>query len=502
MMMQHDLITEPLLSWRDASRIRHRATLPGVLAALSSGELTEFPAARAHQFHPWSMFLAQLAAIALYRGGQATLPTTETEWGDLLLGLTAGAHEPWALVVSDLAKPAFFQPPVPEESLDGWRIKEHPDDLDMLVTTKNHDVKQSQMPSQDVEAWVLALVTLQTMQGYAGGGGGYNGIARMKSGYGSRPRVGLAPDHRLASRFRRDVAVMLETWDRLLERGFSPEGAALLWLVPWTGASSLSWRDLSPHFIEICWRTRCVSVDEQIRCCYTTTDTRRALADSKDGDVGDPWIPIEREGGALTVGKSGFNYVLMRQLTLDGKYARASAQESRPGDPPSMWLTAAVLSRGQGKTEGLRERELLLPPKIRAWMTREESKLAFARRADQWIDRASTMRSEVLNRALMQLALDTTAPPDHFDDRVDEVFFSSLFVTVELPDEAAQLIWERQLSDLAWNELQKAIDFASVSASRWYRAVTSAEGAFHGCLARHFRTLVESDSASPREINV
>ena len=42
---------------------------------------------------------------------------------------------------------------------------------------------------------MYALVTLQTTQGYPGRG--YTRVARMKGGYGNRPRVGLAADHRL-----------------------------------------------------------------------------------------------------------------------------------------------------------------------------------------------------------------------------------------------------------------------------------------------------------------
>lgn len=65
----HDLLAEPLLSWRDDEGERARTTLPGILEALASGRLTDFPRLRAHQIHPWCMFLTQLAAIALRRAG-------------------------------------------------------------------------------------------------------------------------------------------------------------------------------------------------------------------------------------------------------------------------------------------------------------------------------------------------------------------------------------------------------------------------------------------------
>ena len=138
------------------------------------------------------MFLTQLAAIALHRAGQSDPGISEDKWRNLLLGLTKGAHEPWSLVVVDLSKPAFFQPPVPEGKIGSWNVCDSPDDIDVLATAKSHDVKAGLMQGNEPEAWVYALCTQQTMQGYPGRG--YNRIARMNGGYGNRPRVGLAAD--------------------------------------------------------------------------------------------------------------------------------------------------------------------------------------------------------------------------------------------------------------------------------------------------------------------
>src|SRR4051812_11907149 len=68
--MLHDLLTTPLLSWRNRNRRRASTTLPGVLARLASGELADFPRLRTHQLHPWCMFITQLASIALHRAGR------------------------------------------------------------------------------------------------------------------------------------------------------------------------------------------------------------------------------------------------------------------------------------------------------------------------------------------------------------------------------------------------------------------------------------------------
>ena len=66
-----------------------------------------------------------------------------------------------------------------------------PDDLDVLVTSKNHDLKQTMALDCAVEDWIFALVNLQTMAGFLGSGN--YGIARMNGGFSARVCLGLAP---------------------------------------------------------------------------------------------------------------------------------------------------------------------------------------------------------------------------------------------------------------------------------------------------------------------
>lgn len=485
----HNLITEPLLSWRDASRRRHKGTLPAILAALGDGTLGDFPRARAHQLDPWSMFLTQLAAIALHRSDRSDPRLSEEDWRSLLLGLTDGALEPWCLVVEDLYKPAFLQPPVPEGDIRDWKCHEHPDDLDVLVTSKSHDVKASLISGDDVEAWILSLVTLQTMQGYPGRG--YNRISRMKGGYGSRPRVGLAPDRSLSARFVRDIDVLLGSWDALLHRGFREGGCALAWLPPWDGTSSLAMPDLSPHFIEICWRARCQSSAGSVICKYSTTETRRCLPEVDNGDAGDAWVPVERDGqGALTVGRGGFHYQLLAKLVFGGDFEDAAAQEFRPSDGDPMLFLASVMARGQGKTEGLHQRTLYLTGTPRRRLGRPDERAAIAVRAGHNVRQAEKMRSKVLFPALKKVSIDGQSVDDEFYARIDEVFFDDLFASLDQEDEEAGLAWDRRLHEVAWVELQRAIDRCCVPSARWYRAVSDAESVFRVYLRKQFPTLV------------
>ena len=490
--MDHDLLVDPILTWRSQAGQKRKTTLPGAISLVASGQLGDFPRLRAHQFQPWCMFITQLAAIALRRGGRGDPRLTEDEWRQLLLELTGGAHEAWCVVVDDLARPAFFQPPVPEGTLDGWSTSEHPDDIDILVTAKAHDVKTGLIASEDMEAWVYALVSLQTMQGYPGRG--YNGISRMKRGYGNRPRVGCMPDLTIGARFLRDVAVLLDTWDILVQqRGFRDDGLGLVWTRPWDGTTSLTFCELAPHFIELCWRVR-FPAEKRIHCAYTTTRHRRCLPEVEDGDVGDPWIPIERGVGALTVGSRGFDYRLVARLLFENDFEPAAAQRLKHADGDPVLFTASALARGQGRTEGLHERTISIAGAARSRLWHPDSRAALGRRAQDWIANADKMGRKVLFPALMRIAPGDTPPQDTFSAHVDEVFFDYLFGTVEAPEDEARLGFTAEIRDIAWNELQRAIDRCAVPDAQRLKAITEAEGLFHRCLRRHFPDLVFAEA--------
>lgn len=488
--MDHDLLDVPLLSYRDAQRRRGKTTLPGLLSRLASGELGDFARLRAHQLHPWCMFLTQLAAIAMHRAGREDPRLPEEEWRRLLLALTAGKHEPWCLVVEDLAEPAFFQPPVPERTLDGWKDHYSPDEVDVLVTAKAHDVKTGQIPGHDIEGWVYAIATTQTMQGYPGRG--YHGIARMNGGYGSRPRVGLAADQSLTARFLRDLDVLRASWPNLVVRGYRDDGLALAWTAAWDGQTSLAMDELVPHFIEVCSRLRCVGSPGGLVCRYTTTQARRCLREIDNGDVGDPWAPIERNKGALSVGRRGFHYDLLRRLLFENDFEPAATQSLRADDPDPVFFLASALARGQGKTEGLHERELALTGPARRQLFQPDARAVVGTRAAERVQSAQTMRSRVLYPALKQLA-STGEVADDFDARVDEVFFDHLFATLGDSDEAARLAWERRLREIASQELQTVILRCSAPCARRFKVVSAAEGMFIGCLKKNFPDLVAAE---------
>ena len=193
-----NILEESIIRVRTSAGER-RASLPETLALLMRDEVEAFPALRPHQRHAWHAFLVQIGAMALQRAGVSEPSTDAPKWQTLIRGLTPNfpADEPWRLVVDDITKPAFMQPPASaaerERDYEGKVLT--PDELDMLITSKNHDLKRAVASDGGVDDWLFALVSLQTMEGI---GGKLNyGISRMPSGYGNRPAFSLTPSIRL-----------------------------------------------------------------------------------------------------------------------------------------------------------------------------------------------------------------------------------------------------------------------------------------------------------------
>lgn len=354
-----DLLLDPLIRTD-----RGGTSLPGLLAAMARGEVSTFPALRPHQRPAWHMFLVQLAVLALDRSGADGLPVDEAVWRDALRTLTAEypGDEPWQLVVADRSRPAFMQPPDPGGLK--WTGVATPDALDMLITSRNHDVKREIAREADAQDWIFALVSLQTMEGF--GGAGNYGIARMNGGSSSRVLLGLAParpgsaDVDPSGWWRRDVL-------RLLEARRDRGAKALLWLEPWPEGRSLDLGALDPLFVEVCRRVRVVECAGRISAERSTSKAARVAAKEAKGNTGDPWAPIHvAEGKALTLGEGGdWTSKLLVALLFKGDgrewsvplLARPSPQEM--AEP--MLLVAEAFARGNSKTDGFRSRVVPLP---------------------------------------------------------------------------------------------------------------------------------------------
>lgn len=360
--MPLDLLHDPLIQ---TDRGWH--SLPGILAAMARGEVTDFPALRPHQRPAWHMFLVQLAVLALDAAGRRTLPEAEEDWRAALRALTPGfpGDDPWHLVATDRAKPAFLQPPDPGGLK--WSEVATPDALDMLITARNHDLKREIAQDAAPQDWLYALVSLQTMEGF--GGAGNYGIARMNGGSSSRVLLTLVPALPDAAQvdpsawWARDVR-------HLLAMRSAPPGRALLWLEPWPEGRSLDLAGLDPLFIEICRRIRLVGEDGRLLAERSTSKAARVAGKEARGNLGDPWAPVHvAEGKSLTLGERDWTSELLVTLLYRGEWRVPDLARPLPGEETApMLLIAEALARGNSKTDGFKSRIVPVPKAVVAEM--------------------------------------------------------------------------------------------------------------------------------------
>ena len=272
------------------------ASLPEVYTALVNNDIASFPALRPHQRHVWHAFLVQLGAIALHKSGLSEPPDSANEWRRVIRALTPDYpdDEPWNLVVGDITKPAFMQPPASSEdkTADYKSAVATPDELDMLVTSKNHDLKASVATSASMDDWLFALISLQTSEGFLGAGN--YGISRMNGGLGCRPAFSLTPSSRPGIHVRRDIQALLKHRERLLDEHdlfLSNTGFDLLWLRQWDGTKpEVITAGLDPFYIEICRRIRLmIAPNGSPFAVRATSKAARINSRALKGVTGDPW---------------------------------------------------------------------------------------------------------------------------------------------------------------------------------------------------------------------
>ncbi len=371
----YNLLTEPLIRYDKAGGSRAEASLPEVYAALMADEVDAFSALRPHQRHAWHAFLVQLGAMAMHRAGEVDPPSEARAWAEIIRGLTPDhdGDDPWQLVVDDITRPAFMQPPARSKlrEKDYKSTVATPDKLDMLVTSKNHDLKSAVAIQASLDDWIFALITLQTMEGY---GGRYNyGVSRMPSGYGNRPAFSFAPSARSGAHVKHDLlALMHHRQSVLKDYKMTDSGIGLLWVIPWDGkkAETMLFTKMDPFYIEVCRRVRLQRKAGRLVAARANSDGRRVF-DTK-GLTGDPWAPVSNNTNPkgtppafLGSRKFGYERVVDGLLSPDWKrpaLLRAGQADRDSGE--GMYLIARGMVRGEGGTDGYHERIIPLRPKV------------------------------------------------------------------------------------------------------------------------------------------
>lgn len=498
--LQFSLLTEPLIRYRHAGDGRTvAASLPELFVALAADEVRDYPALRPHQRHPWHAFLVQLAAIALHKAERTDAFETTDDWREALLALTPDDPDgaAWCLV-SPPDRPAFMQAPSPNWNLLNWdTVFDAPDELDMLGTSKNHDLKGSRMHAANLEDWLFALISLQTQEG--SNSGSHKGISRMNSGSGSRSGVGVAPKGCVGARWHRDVCVLLKSRSRIAETYSLKmnDGLALVWLKPWNGESSISFATLDPLYIEICRRVRLFEMPGRIYARRAKTPVLRIDAGNRKGATGDPWMPVDISEGdpkSLSVQRSGFDYKLICRILFSGEYIKSTTQIVQPADGDSLTLIAQGVSRGNSKTSGYHERRVLISPKARGLLMANQQasleRIATERtvaiagvRKLLWVALAVLFASGKAGDSSDGNKTKASKFSDPFETAEDARFFDDLNEEIEAEDPAAQrLQWVLGLVGRAEIILKIAFDAGPRNGVQKYRAQSAALSRFHGGL--------------------
>lgn len=513
-----NLLVDPLLRVRTADGLR-RMSLPQLMAALGRDEVVDLPGLQRHQEDAFHVFLSCLGGAILARRPDPGAFASDSYWhaGLHLLAGNAGS-DAWTLVVTDSARPAFLQPPLP--AADHPRLSESaatPDALDLLPTAKNHDIKQARAAGAEPDTWVYALVSLQTMSGFYGRGN--HGISRMNGGFGNRSVVELSRDLRPGPRWRDAVERLLEHRRQVLSEpyGYREDGRVLVWTESWDGQTGLPLSALDPLYIEISRRVRLAESPAGLTATSVPTAAPRIAAAELHGAVGDAWLPVDLRAlakagdgeKALTVSTQGLTADLLRQLIFADGFRLSSLQREGDGWREDAWFCASVLVRGQGTTDGFHERRIRIPRRVLPRLFGPpQQRDPLATLAKSGVEYAGKMQGDVLKPAV--LAYLSTALTDRgsrdrdaaqawlrrftirFESLWSDRFFPWLWAVPETADLETPLVaWAKQLQTMALAVLDEVEQTLPTHVGRRYRARVAAEQLFRASAAKHFPFLRE-----------
>jgi CRISPR system Cascade subunit CasA len=314
------------------------------------------------------------------------------------------------------------------------------------------------------------------------------------------------------------LGVLLAARDRIVsESEFTPNGHALVWLVPWDGekSSAIPLNACDPYFIEVCRRLRFVLEDDQLVCWRNNTSgTRIDAPDDLNGRTGDPWTPVNiGDAKALTLGGDGYTYELLQQLWFSDDYQRPPALEFHADDPEQVYLVATTLVRGQGKTQGFHERIIPVPKDASRLLGGDVSaRKKLAKRAKRRVQLAAEVQSKVLRGPTFTLVYGGRSPSDPdwdkinawieaFDRRVDARFFDELWQSVQLGHSAdeAEVHWHQVLCKLAEQQYREIRDSIPLPSIHRYRVLSQADGQFYGRLRSVLHRAFDDDDSNARQ---
>lgn len=511
----HDLLFDSLIGVRTTSGPQ-QLNLPELLASLCSGQIDAYTGLRPHQCDHWHVFLVQVAASIQARYPTAELPEDSAYWRHGLLDLAEGAETAWTLVVDDVTKPAFLQHPwkswaaeATDYGVSSSRGKESydvkagaPDELDVLVTSKNHDVKIARIGATAAESWLYALLLLQTTSGFLGAGN--YGIVRMNGGFASRCIISMTRSLHPSQRFIEEVRAIQQLRATICtQHQYAERGVVLTWLTGWDrGGHQHHLQQLEPWFVEAARPIRLRSGADGAIFALGATSKARQLGPKtvENGDVGDPWTPLnvqdKKKGrSALTLSGDGFSPQRLTDLLFEQGFKLTDLQRPTSG-PEQGWFVASCLVRGQGTTEGFHRIELPIPPKARMALFHKQSRDTLGHLAQNLLSDAKDVQ-KALGTALTVLV---EGGPDKADFDRDAVkgwvermrgefkrgweagYFSALWRGVDEAQTNLRSDWQQGLVDRAQLLLDTAAMRLPLPSNRYWRACIQAQSALRGML--------------------
>ena len=275
------------------------------------------------------------------------------------------------MVVEDIILPAFMQPPArsADRDKDFKNPVATPDELDIISISRNHSAKNGALHNAGPDAWVFALIDMQTMDGRPGNG--YYGISRMNSNDGSRTAFSLTPSLRWGQHVSKDISSLLKTDFSMWPMHW--DGIRLMWTEPWDGMKSeaLTLDKLHPFYLEVCRRCRMKKGGSGL---YVVKGPKakgggcRVGAEASRGNVGDPWTLITEDvkgSKALTLQKNSFSYQNIAAYLFSPEWKLPALFDlGNSGKECDTFLVARGLRRKKGgQTEGYYERNIPLRPR-------------------------------------------------------------------------------------------------------------------------------------------
>lgn len=470
---------------------REACSLPRIYALLMADEVDAFTRLQAHQKQAWHCFLAQLGAIATEN---RDLPDTESGWREALSDLAM--YEAWNLYTEDLSKPAFMQPPVPEDTLTDWKPI-HPSEYDVPVLSKSHALKMRRLTAPTGEHWMYLLVNVQTTGFYSPGG---RRTVRMNGSYGSRPFIGLTPSLRLGPWLTHDIDVLRNHVVRIQEKyDFTRKVPPLLWTRSWSGTGSLDLSQLHPLFIDCPRRIR---KGKDGRWLKKSTDAERVTGDVR-GQTGDPWAPVNLdEGKVLNPSRRDFEYRRLQKIIFGEMYERPiSFAETTKG-----YIVCRAVTGEQGGRVHHLQRTIPFTNRRRGWNEIEKE----SKRRIQKSEEAEGIFSHALGWILCDDADEGTSSgiPDArmparnrqinaLHSQIDQRFFDRLFDTPDMSDEERQTFWETILVEALQTQMREALALCP-NKQQWKRKA-HARSVFKGRMRKEFTYAEQHQSTDENE---